>query len=325
MNNKEIIEGIKSHLSKDREIDVPYLQTELEIYRSMNNEEVVYAIANLLFQYMDPSIKEKLDLKTHEILNERRLEYETVVDLINNNELAKAKEILIRLSNIYKKATYTKEQNFYDFDQMIEYYIFCETVSNAKKLKVRRYPEPLTYYMYQLASIYEKEEDYDNAIKSLKEGLVYNPRCEYILQELIYIYDLTNSEELMYQATIESLKYAYTKEQLSYCYKMLSKYYRNKNTNLSDALNNMSNSYLNNQQVSQDDKELIINNNIQYHVSNIVIKAIDEFINYTKKLNDIGSVMYLLFIASEIIENEEYTKISKEMEKILEERMSKNE
>ena len=63
MNNKEIIEGIKSHLSKDREIDVPYLQTELEIYRSMNNEEVVYAIANLLFQYMDPSIKEKLDLK----------------------------------------------------------------------------------------------------------------------------------------------------------------------------------------------------------------------------------------------------------------------
>ena len=160
MNNQDIIDNIKSHLSGEKEIDVPYLQMELDIYKKMNNEEVIYAIANLLFGYMDPSIKEKLDLKTHEVLNERRLEYETVVDLINNEKYEEAKEILIRHTNIYKKATYTKEQNFYDFDQMIEYYIFCENVKNAKKLHVRRYPEPVAYYMYQLATIYEKEENY---------------------------------------------------------------------------------------------------------------------------------------------------------------------
>ena len=208
MNNQDIIDNIKSHLSGDKEIDVPYLQMELDIYKKMNNEEVIYAIANLLFGYMDPSIKEKLDLKTHEVLNERRLEYETVVELINNEKYEEAKEILIRHTNIYKKATYTKEQNFYDFDQMIEYYIFCENINNAKKLHVRRYPEPVAYYMYQLATIYEKEKDFENAIKALKEGLVFNPRCEYILQELIYLYDLTNNEELMYKASLESLKYA---------------------------------------------------------------------------------------------------------------------
>lgn len=325
MNNQDIIDNIKSHLSGDKEIDVPYLQMELDIYKKMNNEEVIYAIANLLFGYMDPSIKEKLDLKTHEVLNERRLEYETVVELINNEKYEEAKEILIRHTNIYKKATYTKEQNFYDFDQMIEYYIFCENVKNAKKLHVRRYPEPVAYYMYQLATIYEKENDFENAIKALKEGLVFNPRCEYILQELIYLYDLTNNEELMYEASLESLKYAYTKEQLSYCYKMLSKYYSNKNSELSVALLNMSNSYINNNQISDEEKKLILNNNIQYHISNIVETAIDEFIKYTKKLNDIESVMYLLFIASDIIENEEYVLISKQMEKILEERMNKNE
>jgi hypothetical protein len=325
MNNQDIIDNIKSHLSGDKEIDVPYLQMELDIYKKMNNEEVIYAIANLLFGYMDPSIKEKLDLKTHEVLNERRLEYETVVVLINNEKYEEAKEILIRHTNIYKKATYTKEQNFYDFDQMIEYYIFCENVKNAKKLHVRRYPEPVAYYMYQLATIYEKENDFENAIKALKEGLVFNPRCEYILQELIYLFDLTNNEELMYEASLESLKYAYTKEQLSYCYKMLSKYYSNKNSELSVALLNMSNSYINNNQISDIDKKLIVNNNIQYHISNIVETAIDEFIKYTKKLNDIESVMYLLFIASDIIENEEYVLISKQMEKILEERMNKNE
>ena len=324
MNNQEIIENIKSHLSGDKEIDVPYLQMELDIYKKMNNEEVIYAIANLLFGYMDPSIKEKLDLKTHEVLNERRLEYETVVDLINNNRFDEAKEILIRHTNIYKKATYTKEQNFYDFDQMIEYYIFCENIKNAKKLHVRRYPEPVTYYMYQLATIYEKEEDFENAIKALKEGLVFNPRCEYILQELIYLYELTNNEELMHQVTLESLKYAYTKDQLSYCYKMLSKYYSNKNNELSIALLNLSNSYINNNKISDEDKKLILSNNIQYHISSVVEIAIDEFIKYTKKLNDIESVMYLLFIASDIIENEEYTKISQQMEKIVEERMNIN-
>ena len=44
-------------------------------------------------------IKEKLDLKTHEVLNERRLEYETVVELINNDKYEEAKEILIRHTN----------------------------------------------------------------------------------------------------------------------------------------------------------------------------------------------------------------------------------
>ena len=106
---------------------------------------------------------------------------------------------------------------------------------------------------------------------------------------------------------------------------MLSKYYSNKNNELSVALLNMSNSYINNNQISDEDKKLILNNNIQYHISSIVETAIDEFIKYTKKLNDIESVMYLLFIASDIIENEEYALISKQMEKILEERMNKNE
>ena len=67
MNNKEIIDEIRSHLTKEKDIDIAYLQTELEIYKKMNNEEVIYAIANMLFQYLDPKIKEQLDLKTHAI------------------------------------------------------------------------------------------------------------------------------------------------------------------------------------------------------------------------------------------------------------------
>lgn len=323
MKNKEIIDNIKKQLSGDKEVDIIYLQTELDIYRSMQNEEVVYAIANMLFQYMSPEVKEKLDLRTHEVLNERRLEYEQVVSLINNNEFDKAKEILIKLINIYKKATYTKEQNFYDFDQMIEYYIFCETVSNAKKLHVRRFPEPVTYYLYQLATIYEKENNIQDAISALYDGLEFNPRCQYIMQELMYLYDLNNDLDKLYDMTIKSLKYAYTKEQLSYCYQMLAKCNID-NKELSSALTIMSNSYKDNNISNKDIKEILIKNNIQYHISYIVKNAIDEFINYTKKINDIESVMYLLYIASDIIENEEYAQISKEIEKIIEEKYEKN-
>lgn len=34
MNNKEIIDEIRSHLTKEKDIDIAYLQTELEIYKN---------------------------------------------------------------------------------------------------------------------------------------------------------------------------------------------------------------------------------------------------------------------------------------------------
>ena len=225
MNNKEIIDEIRSHLTKEQDIDIAYLQTELEIYKKMNNEEVIYAIANMLFQYLDPKIKEQLDLKTHAILDERRQEYEKVVKLLADEKFQEAKEILLKLSKTFKKASYVREQNYYDFDQMIEYFIFCENVENAKNLKVRRYPEPITYYMYQLSCIYQLENNLEEAILALEEALNYNPRCQYVMQELALLYDKANKHEEAFELIKESLKYAYTKEQLANAYQYIAYFY----------------------------------------------------------------------------------------------------
>ena len=89
----------------EKDIDIAYLQTELEIYKKMNNEEVIYAIANMLFQYLDPKIKEQLDLKTHAILDERRQEYEKVVKLLADEKFQEAKEILLKLSKTFKSSS----------------------------------------------------------------------------------------------------------------------------------------------------------------------------------------------------------------------------
>lgn len=340
MDNKNIIEEIKKHLTGEKEIDVPYLQTELSIYKNMNNEEVIYAIANMLFQYLDPKIKEQLDLKTHEILDERRAEYEKVVNLLEQENYEQAKEILMNLVSIFQKATYAKEQNYYDFDQMIEYYIFCETVSNARKLKIRRYPEPVTYYMYQLSEIYLKENNISKAIEALEEALSFNPRCQYVLQTLAKLYFDNGKKEEAFQILKDSLLYAYTKEQMAYAYFMIGKYYEEKNCyDIAIVSYLSSTNYLPNPTCQERVVEITkkygeicitsekdINNifnkyNLQFGISTLVINAINEFIQYTKKLNDYESAYYLINIAIELTDDEVYQKQLPEIEKVLEERI----
>lgn len=339
MNNKEILDEIKNHLSGDKEVDVPYLQTELKIYRQLKNDEVIYGICNLLFEYLDPKVKERLDLKTHEILDERRHKYETVLGLIEQGKQEKAKEILLELIDVFEKATYTKEKNYYDFDQMIEYFIFCETVENARNLKVKRYPEPVTYYMYQLSSLYLQENNLDKAIESLEKALVYNPRCQYVMQELVVLYQKIGKVEQAYQVLLDSLKYAYAKEQFAFCYQELGKYYEKKHHyDIAICCFITSNYYYNNKEnnlhieritkqtgiIRLDSPQDIIQTYEKYHiqhgVSNLVMNAINSFIVYTKKLGDFQTVEYLLHIAIELTNSQTYYDQLEELK-----RMKKNE
>lgn len=325
MSNKEILDEIKSHLTGDKEVDVPYLQTELKIYRQFKNDEVIYGICNLLFEYLDSKVKERLDLKTHEILDERRHKYETVLGLIEEGKNEEAKKILIELVEIFEKATYTKEKNYYDFDQMIEYFIFCETVEKARSLKVKRYPEPVTYYMYQLSSLYLQEDNLDKAIESLEKALVYNPRCQYVMQQLAVLYQKSGKVEEAHQLVLDSLKYAYAKDQFAFCYQELGKYYEEKNNyDIAICCFITSNYYFEDKMNFKHIEEItkktgiirfdapqdIIKTYEKYHiqhgVSHLVINAIHEFIVYTKKLKDFQTTEYLLNIAIELTNAKEY-------------------
>lgn len=335
MSNQEILDEIKKRLTKDKDVDVPYLQTELKIYRELENDEVIYGICNLLFEYLDPKIKERLDLKTHQILDERRHTYETVLGLIEEGKTKDAKKILIDLVSIFEKASYTKEKNYYDFDQMIEYFIFCETVEKARSLKIKRYPEPVTYYMYQLASIYLKENNTKLAIESLEKALVYNPRCQYVMQELIILYLQVGKKEEAYQLTLDSLKYAYDKQQLAFCYQELGKYYQEKgNFDIAICCFMTSNYYSENKanlehilEITQktgiirfDQPQDIIKTyekyNLQHGVSSLVIQAIQDFIGYTKQLRDYKTTRYLLNIAIELTNATMYINQLKELEEL---------
>lgn len=333
MSNKEIIDSIKSHLTGEKEVDVPYLQTELAIYKNIKNEEVIYAIANMLFGYMSKETKEKLDLKTHEALDKRREEYEKVVWLLNEKKYEEAKTILKKLSSLYLKATYAKEQNYYDFEEAAEYFIFCGSVENGRKLKVKRYPEPVTYYHYQLASIYQLEENYEEAINELNICLTYNPICQYALLGLVDLYGRLKMYEEAFETIQIALKYAYSKEQFAYLYKCLGCYYEIKeNIDIATVCYLTSNFYKYDEEnektvielakfygkidlnSNEDVKHIFDKYNIQHGVSKEVLFALDDFIKYTKKINDIGTCKYLLNIMIELT-NKEYYKT--ELEKLL--------
>ncbi len=343
MNNKEIIDEIKANLTNEKDVDIAYLQTEMEIYKKMHNEEVIYAIADMLFHYLDPKVKEKLDLKTHQVLDERREEYEKVLNLLENDRYDEAKAILIKLSLTFKKASYVKEKNYYDFDQMIEYFLFCENVQNAKKLKIRRYPEPITYYLYQLASIYQKENNIYKAIDSLEEALTYNPRCQYVMQELMLLYEEVSKDEEAFELAKTSLKYAYAKEQLAQAYQFIAKYFFKKQCyDIAIVCYLTSDSYRKTPQNKEvviqlvkeyskvpleqisDVNDIFAKYHLQQGIAENVIFTINDFIAYAKRLNDYETVLYLLNIASELTDDAYYQIQIAENAKKLEEKTNGN-
>lgn len=325
MNNQEIINNIKAKLTKDKSVDVPYLKTELAIYQSMNNEEVVYAISQLLFNYLDRETKSDLDKKTHEILEDRKDEYETCRNLIFEGKLKEAKVILKKLTDLYEKLDSAKVQNYFDFEQMIDYILYCETVEKARTLNVKRYPEPVTHYFFEYASICLEEENYDEAIRYYEKALRFNPRSIYIMENLINVYLLTNKKEQAFALCKECLIYAYTKDQFAYLYNVLGDlYYDMKKYDISIASLIVSDHY-NNKQLNKDKIAKIVkevgfihfNNenailtlfereNINYGPSSTLIKAVNEFIEYLKKLKDYNGIKYLLTIMVELTEDEYY-------------------
>ncbi|MFR7880835.1 MAG: hypothetical protein ACLU5J_04660 [Christensenellales bacterium] len=83
--------------------------------------------------------------------------------------------------------------------------------------------------MYQLSCIYQLENNLEEAILALEEALNYNPRCQYVMQELALLYDKANKHEEAFELIKESLKYAYTKEQLANAYQYIAYFYEKEN------------------------------------------------------------------------------------------------
>lgn len=333
--NQKLLDEIKTKLTRNKEIDVPFLKAELNVYRLMKNDEMVMAITQLLFNYLPPEEKAKYDLKAHEVLNNRKEQYLKSSRLINEGRLVEAEVILQELVKTYEHFLQVNINNFYDFDQMIEYIIFCETPEKAKKLNVKRYPEPVTYYYYQLATINVETHNLDKAIEYLEKALIHNPRAEYVMQELANLYFETAQDNKFITLSKQILNYAYTRDQFANAYQKLGLYYKNHaKYDIAIACLIVSDHYskepINKNLVSEivkisgyikfsspdDILNIFKREDLTYGPSRTVISTINSFINYLNQIKDFKGVEYLLTIAVELTGADYYREQLKELKKI---------
>ena len=126
-------------------------------------------------------------------------------------------------SESYKKEL---KSNFYDFSKNFEAILYLETQKNKEETKIMNTNAPysLLYYFYGAAlSNCAKLED---AKKSFKTALRWNPVSADILAEYAMNCYRDFDYEEFFKVTLESFKYAYIPEQLSICYKYMGLYYR---------------------------------------------------------------------------------------------------
>lgn len=226
MNNQDIINNIKNKLTGNKETDKAYLKEELLKYKKENNNEVAFAISQILFSFLNEDERKKYDNIAREILMSRKKEYEYALKCVKENKLEKAKSCFLKLLSTYDKVHFVSTNLYYDFEQMIEYIIYCKTFKRSVELNIHRYPEPVTNFCYQLAAIAIEENNDDEAIKYLQKALTYNPRGMYLYEELIKLYLKLENYDEAFKLIKEVLLFAYKKEQFAFLYQALGKCFK---------------------------------------------------------------------------------------------------
>ena len=322
MKNKEIIENIKSKLTGNKTIDVEYLHSELKKYQALNNFDVAFEIQILLFNYLSKEEKEKLNQDANNMLKEHKIKYDQAIEYLNYGDVEKAKKILQELFDVYERVAKIKGTNFYDFSEVIEYFLYFGDIEKLKLAKIKKVPEPVVHYAYQIASIYLEQDDILNAINYLERALLFNPVCEYVLEELINRLIISNKYDEAFEYIKRSLKYAYTKKQLASGYKSLGIYFKHKKVYdkaiASFAVSNLYIDDISNKisikeivdvvgQIKFKDADHIISlfkeEGINYGPSKEVITTFKNFIEYAKINNDKKTLKYVLEIASKLTDD----------------------
>ena len=268
------------------------------------------------------------DKEVLELLCKRKEKYNLSLELIESNRLEEANEILLELFDMFEKISNLNLIKVYDFTEKIECFLYCE---NPQKLTIiQKAPEPVVKYAYQLASIYLEQNNISKAIEYLEKALVFNPVCQYILQELIERYFSIGDYEKAYNYLCVSLENSYTKSQLAFCYKKLGKYFSLKerydlaiaNYSISELYESDIDNKIQIKKIT--DKvgfikfnsanellELFEKEKLNYGPSKKVMETITSFSTYFKHTNDKENAMYLIDIIVKLTNNEEFKSLLK--------------
>lgn len=335
MTNQEIIDEIKSKLTTDVEENKKYLKEQLQKYRSEKNDQVVFVITQLLFGYLDENERKKYDKIAFEILKFRKLQFQQSNKLIKEGKLDEAKNILLNLVQSYEKIERVRDKIYFDFEQLIEYVIYCESVKRSKELDIHRFPEPITYFYFQLGCIEVEKNNQADAITYFNKALKYNPRGLYLYEELVKLYLKEENYDKAFELTKQALVYAYKKEQFAFFYQSLGLCYKVKQKyDISIASFIVSDHFageaFNKNEIAKiikvagyikfekpdDILKLFEQEQINYGPSKQLIETVNDFINYFKFTKNYASLEYLLKIMVDLTDSDYYQKQLTKLEEL---------
>ena len=251
-------------------------------------------------------------------------------------KLERYKHLYDRFSEIVKFETFEIEDLSQIFSQLSEIPFTPDSIEYIHK-KYNRFRQ-IVQLISKLES-FAKENNLEEAILALEEALNYNPRCQYVMQELVLLYDKANKHEEAFELIKESLKYAYTKEQLANAYQYIAYFYekrkcydiaivayltsdnyRTKPIN-KDLVNDLvaTNGKIEIKNVA-DIENIFAKYHLQHGISASVIHTINEFIAYAKTMKDDETVLYLLNIAIELTDDSYYKEQRSITQKLLKEK-----
>lgn len=330
MKNNNTIEEIKAKLTGNKEQDVPYLHEELKRCQKENNFDLALKIQLLLFNYLSKEEKEKLNQDANNMLKEHKNKYDSAMEYLNFGDIDRAQKILIELFNTYERVAKINSSNFFDFKEPMEHFIHFGSFEALRKARINKVPEPVVHYAYQIASIYLEQHDVNNAILYLERALLFNPVCQYILQELVELYISIKDFDQAFKYLKQIIKNAYTKKQLAFGYKKLGTYYRHKETyDKAIVCFAVSSLYVddvdNKIQINEITKiagkisftkadqliALLKEDDINYGPSKHVITTINNFIEYAKASKDTKTLEYVGKIAYELTDENYYKELIK--------------
>lgn len=339
MNNENIINNIKDKLTGDKEKDKAFLKEELLKYKNEKNNYVAFAISQILFSYLDDNERKKYDSLAHEILMNRKKQYEFALKCVQKNNLEQAKTCFLELISTYDRIQFVRSQLYYDFEQMIEYIIYCESFKRSVELNIRRYPEPVTNFCYQLAAIYLEENNLEEAIKYFKKALTFNPRGMYLYEELIKLYLKQENYEEAFVLIKEAILYAYKKEQFAFLYQALGDCFKIQAKYPLSIASYVVSDHFAGEAFSkgkiieiikiaglikfEDHKQILKlfdDENINYGPSKKLIETVNDFIGYFTYIKNYKSLNYLLQIMVDLTDADYYKQKKQEVEELLNEK-----
>lgn len=254
-----------------------------------------------------------------DLINKRKEKYYLALEYLEQNKIEESKTLLEELFNpLYNSSKIIKT---YNFDEKIEFFLYCNDPSKLKSFKLTL--EPAVKYAYTIASIYLEQNNVLKEIEYLEKALTFNPICQYILQELIEKYISINEYDKAYNYLSISLKNSYTKAHLAFCYKYLGKYFVKKEKyDIAIASFSISQLYEDDIQNKIEIKKitdkvgyirfssaeelltLFKKEDLNYGPSEYVIKTITTFIKFFKDHNNKEEVVYLVDIIKKLTNNE---------------------